>query len=395
MSTTDTSYTTRALKLRAQYLNQFHTTNPSAQLEGLRSGTASSTLTEMKLYQEIIATVSIVAAVLSYAAIEFTNGYDTGYYRGITSDGSGNLYFTVEETNAIYKVDSSGNITHFAGKEYDIDEYNLGRYLNHATNKFYAYFYNPVGITYNGGFLYVADTGNNAIRMINMGNGAVTTIAGPEPPSGGINIGEFSGDTDGTGAAASFNEPTAIVFYDGILYIADTDNNVIRRIVIETGVVTTLQHANESPLEFNQPQGITADGLGNLYISDTDNQLIRKIVINGSTYTLSTIAGVDYDGTGDSQDGIGEVARFFSPTGITYNNGYLYVVDYGNQAIRRIDLTTGIYNVDTIAGEGTPVDLALLLAFITTDVSGNLYVTVSKASEGAYSSKIFKITITS
>jgi hypothetical protein len=138
-----------------------------------------------------------------------------------------------------------------------------------------ARFYHPFGITTDGTNLYVTDHSNSTIRKIVISTGVVTTIAGS---AGAI------GSADGTGTAATFNYPIGITTDGTTLYVTDSGNNRIRKIGISTGAVTTLAGgiANGSAdgtgaaAIFNYPTGITRDGT-NLYVTDTDNNTIRKI----------------------------------------------------------------------------------------------------------------------
>ncbi len=184
-----------------------------------------------------------------------------------------------------------------------------------------ARFYGPSGITTDGTNLYVADTDNNTIRKIVISTGAVTTLAG----SAGI-----AGGTDGIGTAASFNVPRGITTDGTNLYVADMWNHAIRKIVISTGAVTTVAAG------FNDPCGITTDGT-NLYVADTYNHTIRKIVI--SSVAVSTLAGST--GSSGSTDGTGTAAQFYRPKGITTDGTNLYVADTENLIVRKILIATG------------------------------------------------------
>jgi sugar lactone lactonase YvrE len=206
-----------------------------------------------------------------------------------------------------------------------------------------ASFYNPSGITADGTDLYIADSGNSTIRKIVISTGAVTTIAG----TAGI-----TGHADGTGAVASFFNPYGIAADGKSLYVADSGNNTIRKIVISSGEVMTSAgrsgiagHADKrgDKASFNSPFGLTTDGT-NLYIADTWNNAIRKIVI--ATGAVTTIAGTA--GTTGHADGTGAAASFFNPYGITTDGANLYVADYGNSTIRKIVIATGA--VTTLAG---------------------------------------------
>ena len=122
--------------------------------------------------------------------------------------------------------------------------------------------------------MYVSDTGNHLIRQIVISTGVVTTLAG----TGG------SGSSNGTGTSASFYVPDGITSDGTNLYVAESSNDLIRKIVISTGVVTTVAGTGSSgstndtgtSSSFYYPSGITTDGT-NLYVADELNQLIRKI----------------------------------------------------------------------------------------------------------------------
>lgn len=251
-----------------------------------------------------------------------------------------------------------------------------------------ASFNRPGGITTDGTDLYVVDTDNNLVRKINIATGIVITLAGSGTP----------GATDGTGIAATFNEPNGITTDGTNLYVAERSNHKIRKIVIATGEVTTFAgtgtpgaiDATGTAASFYWPNGLTTDGT-NLYVADSGNNKIRKIVI--ATGEVTTIAGSGVSGWGDA--GVGTNALFFGPWGITTDGSYLYVSDYGNNMVRRIYIGTGsAYTVQTIAGTVSPGSAdgtGTLAAFdhpvgITTDGT-NLYVADS------WGNKIRKIVI--
>jgi len=191
-------------------------------------------------------------------------------------------------------------------------------------------FRSPQGIVAVGTDLYVADTGNHAIRKVTSA-GAVTTIAGStaDPPEQGF--------VDATGTAARFRSPRGIATDGNFLYVADTGNHAIRKIGIGTGAVTTLAgdgtagSPTATPPRFDNPEGI-AHWNGNLYVADTGNHAIRKITSGGS---VSTFAGSDMGAAG-TVDGTGTDARFDSPRGIAGVESALYVADTGNHVVRRI-----------------------------------------------------------
>jgi len=198
----------------------------------------------------------------------------------------------------------------------------------------------PDGITTDGSNLYVVDWADHTIRKVVIATGMVTTMAG----AAGV-----AGSDDGTGTEARFNSPGGITTDGANLYIAD-GNCTIRKVVIATGVVTTLAGAagvsgsddgTGAEARFGGPMGITTDG-ANLYV--TDNHTIRKIVI--ATGVVTTIAGTA--AVSGSDDGIGAEARFNAPMGITTDGASLYVADKLNRTIRKVVIPTGV--VTTIAG---------------------------------------------
>ncbi|GHV78533.1 hypothetical protein AGMMS49944_03240 [Spirochaetia bacterium] len=241
---------------------------------------------------------------------------------GITTDGSGNLYVTDRFNHRIRKIDATGLVTTLAGGS----DYGYADGMGTA-----AQFNEPCGITRDGsGNLYVTDRFNHRIRKIDA-TGVVTTLAG----SG------TAGYANGTGTAAQFRSPSGITTDgSGNLYVADYGNHRIRKIVIASGVVTTLAGSGTfdyadgtgTAARFSRPYGITTDGSGNLYVADSDNNRIRKIVIASGAVT--TLVG---SGTAGWSDGTDTAAQFNQPMGITIDgSGNLYVVDYGNHRIRKI-----------------------------------------------------------
>lgn len=208
-----------------------------------------------------------------------------------------------------------------------------------------ARFSNPRGITTDGDYLYVADTGNNTIRRVLLSNGSVATIAGASGPSG-------VGSTDGIGLSARFNNPNGITTDGDYLYVADSGNNTIRTIMVSNGTVTTLagtagaegigsSDGIGAEAKFAAPRGVATDG-PHLYVADTGNHTIRKIVI--ATREVTTFAGTA--GSVGTADGIGNEAQFTSPMAIATDGAYLFVAEVLN--IRKIDLLTR--SVTTIAG---------------------------------------------
>jgi DNA-binding beta-propeller fold protein YncE len=288
---------------------------------------------------------------------------------GITTDGT-NLFVADMYNDTIRKiVIATGQVTILAGTGQTVG----------ATDGIgaAARFQNPKGITTDGTNLFVADTYNDTIRQIVIATGQVTTLAGTV---------EEAGSTDGIGAVANFNWPAGIATDGTNVYVTDTGNDTIRKIVITAGQVTTLagtanigsEDGTGATANFWNPVGITTDGT-NLFVADASNNTIRQIVI--ATGQVTTIAGTA--GATGSADGTGAAATFYEPNGITTDGTNLYVTDTGNNTIRQIVIATG--QVTTFAGtagvQGSGDYTGAAASFwsplgITTD-GINLYVTDS------------------
>jgi sugar lactone lactonase YvrE len=186
-------------------------------------------------------------------------------------------------------------------------------------------------MTTDGTNLYLADVGNHKIRKIVIATGAVTTLAGTGSAC-------TSNCDNATGTSAGFNSPRGITTDGTNLYVADNDRHRIRKIVIDNGTVTTLAggaypgytDGTGTSARFDSPRGITTDGT-NLYVSDQSNHRIRKIVI--STGVVTTLAGSSEGST----DATGTSASFNYPIGITTDGTNLYVADQSNHRIRKIE----------------------------------------------------------
>ena len=236
-----------------------------------------------------------------------------------------------------------------------------------------AKFNNPAGVVFDAtsGNVYVADTNNNLIRKITS-SGVVSTLAG----SGAV------GSANGTGAAASFSGPMSVaVDASGNVYVADTGNNLIRKIT-PAGVVTTwagsgaagTTNATGTSASFHTPSGVAVDSTGNVYVGDSVNNLIRKI---SPTQVVTTFAGT---GAVGSVNGASASASFNYPLGVAVDTaGNVYVADYYNSLIRKISAGT----VTTFAGAmgnmgyaDGPASSAWFNypADIVVDSSGNVYV---------------------
>ncbi len=211
-------------------------------------------------------------------------------------------------------------------------------------------FDSPQGVAVIGTDRFLADTRNHVIRKID-GAGTVSTFAGTFG---------LPGSADGTGPAARFSLPSGIAAVGNTLYVCDTGNHTIRRIIATSGVVTTLAGSAGSPgftdgtgaaVRFSSPKGIASDGITTLYVSDTGNHTIRKVTVAGAATTLA-----GQTGSPGTADGLGSAAQFSSPEGVALiGTGLLYVADTGNHTVRKVVLTASSGDVTTLAGSaGVP-----------------------------------------
>ena len=224
------------------------------------------------------------------------------------------------------------------------------------------------------GNLYIADFNNNVVRKV--ASGIITTVAGG--PFG------YIGD-NATAASALLLTPTSTAAGPGgAIYIADSDHNLVRKVV--NGVITTVAGTGDigytgdngaaTSATLNTPWGVAVDAAGNLYISDAGNSAIRKV----SSGVITTIAGTGTAGySGDN--GPATSATLNGPAGIAVDaTGKLYVADFGNSRVRMISggtITTVAGNgTATFAGDGGSATSASLSGAldVKVDAAGNLYI---------------------
>ena len=334
----------------------------------------------------VIATATVSTLAGSSGKAGSSDGAGTGarfnYPRGVASDGTGNLFVVDSNNQAIRQVViATAAVTTLAGSPETMgsaDGTGAG-----------ARFWQPNGLASDGaGNPFVADAHNYIIRKVDLATLAVTTLAG----SPGV-----WGHDDGTGLSARFAFPNAVAS-DGAGNLFVVDANTIRSIVVATAAVTTLAGSpgasgsadGTGPVaRFSDPGSVVADRTGNLFVADTANHTIRKIVI--ATGAAITLAGSATES--GRNDGIGAAARFYVPQGMALDDsGNLLVADSANNTIRKIVIATGA--VTTLAGSATqaggPVDGTGAAARLfdpcglASDGAGNLFV----ASGGSTVSKV-------
>lgn len=249
---------------------------------------------------------------------------------GLALDGSGNIYVADAGNNMIRQISPTGEVVTLAG----IDS--IGSANGTAS---LASFFGPTGVAVDpSGNVYVADAGNNAIRLISK-SGTVST---------------FAGSATDTTLNSQFNNPTGVATdANGNVYVAGYLSNKILKINAQGSVAllagTGLTGASNGPgasATFYYPNSLAVDATNNVYLADGVNNLIRKITPDG---TVSTFAG---SGAAGAADSLGTAASFNGPAGIAVDvSGNVYVADSNNNLIRKI--TPGGL-VSTIAGSGLP-----------------------------------------
>lgn len=326
------------------------------------------------------------------AAAQFSNPY------GVATDAAGNIYIADKSNSKVRVISATtGHIFTFAGSTYGLSgmggpatlaqmKYPDGVFVNHAGDVIITDWYNdmtyyvdhttgniasrcgcgsqgcggdggpswlakmmtPAGSCEDlAGNTYIADKGSNRIRRVDALTGIVTTIANGTGTFG------YSGD-GGPAINANFSGPSA-VFFDptspglGHLYLSDGGNNVIRKIDLNTGRITTVAGTGVAGYSGNgsiatmaklrNPGNLFIDNSGNMFVCDRGNHSIRKIVL--SSGRISTIAGTGVAGFSGDGD-VSTNARLKDPQGVWMTStGYMFIADAGNQRIRVIAPKTG------------------------------------------------------
>ncbi len=294
----------------------------------------------------------------------------------VTTDRSGNIYF-VDGSHRIRKITAStGIITTVAG--------NGSTTYTGDGMAATASAMNPTGVTVDvSGNIYIADESNQRVRKVNTA-GIISTIAG-------TGVAGYTGDGHAAVSAELHNPMSIAVDTHGNLYVgqigATTYDMCVRKIDLATGIITT--YAGNGGYTYGAdnhlatwigagvvPYGLAVDTTGNLYIADKQNNAVRKVNIHD---TITTVAGTGVNGfSGDG--GAATSAELFSPTSVAVDtSNYLYINDGGNYRIRKVNLTTGI--ITTYCGTGTAgfsgdggpataAKISNLLGGITTDGYG-------------------------
>jgi uncharacterized repeat protein (TIGR01451 family) len=292
---------------------------------------------------------------------------------GVGVDSSGNVYFPSPNLNAVFKADPTGVVTRFAGTGVAGQAGDGGPALSAELNS-------PNGVAADSlGNVYIADSNNERILKVDT-FGVITTVAG----SGSCC---YSGD-GGPATVAELYYPTGVaVDAAGNLYIADSNNQRIRR-VNAAGVITTLagngtagysgDGGASTSAELYYPYGVAVDASGNLYIADSNNSRVRMVSAGGIITTVAGVGTCCFSGDG----GAATKAQLDSPTGVAVDAaGNLYIADRYSGRIRKVSASG---TISTVAGNGSygysgDGAAAGSAAFrypegVAVDGSGNLYI---------------------
>jgi hypothetical protein len=247
---------------------------------------------------------------------------------GLATDGV-SLYVTNSRNNTVDKIDLGGSSIVLVAGQLFKDGSTDGSGAS-------ALFASPSGLALIGTDLYISDTNNSTIRKVSVSSGAVTTVAGTTNIAG-------TDDGKGLNAHFNLPTQLAADPNGSRLFLTDTNNDTIRMIQVPDMVVKTVagQAQTEGKADggstkssFNRPRGIATDGKF-VYISDTGNGIIRKMDL--SSMTVSTIAGTGEEG---DKDGAGTEAQFNNPGAMATDGTTLYVLDADNHSVRKINLAT-------------------------------------------------------
>jgi uncharacterized protein (TIGR03437 family) len=291
----------------------------------------------------------------------------------VAVDATGNIYIADTGNNRVRRIGTQGTIVTIAGA-------GAGGFGGDGGAATSALLSGPQGVVVDAaGNVYIADTGNHRVRKVSP-QGVITTVAGANP----------AGGDNGPATSARFFQPSGVALdASGNLYISDTLNNRVRR-VSKTGVIVTIAGVGSAGYsgdsgaaiqsQLNNPQGLAFDGAGNLYVADTGNNVIRRITPGGQ---IATVVGTGDLGNG-GDFGPAASAQLFNPNAVAFDRaGNMYIADSANNRIRIVDASGTIRNLagdpagqPGYAGDNGPPQSARFRypRGLAVDDSGNIYV---------------------
>jgi len=331
-----------------------------------------------------------------------------GYTSGIARDSGGNTYIADAYSSQILRISSSGTVTVAAGN-------GTNGYLGDGGSATSAALNRPESVAVDGsGNVYIADTGNSVIRVVNTGTqsetiAGVTIAAGNIQTVAGNGTAGYGGD-GGAATGAELNAPYGLfVDAQGNIFIADTDNSIVRE-VSASGLISTIagtpgttgfsgDGSAATGATLDLPQGVFVDASGNIYIADTYNSVIRAVNPSSQAVTIvnisiaagaiQTIAGTYYSGglgvacQSSGDNGPATSAFLCLPEGVYADaSGDVYIADSSNAAVREvvssatISTIAGTLGTAGYSGDGGAATSAELNypASIVLDGSGNLLI---------------------
>jgi NHL repeat-containing protein len=276
---------------------------------------------------------------------------------GTAVDAKGDLFIADSGDNVIREITPDGTINRVAG----IGAAGLGYAGPHGYPALLSSLDNPQDVTVNAqGDVFIADTYDNRVAEVTP-DGKITTVAGDGKAG-------YSGDGR-LATSARLNQPSGVaVDAKGNLYIADSSNNVIRRVDATTGIIITVagDYAADkasnglggfsgdggaaTAARLNDPQGVAIDGAGDLFIADTFNNAIREVTPNG---VISTVVNASAQAGGESNGAAATASKLNTPYGVAVDQGadVLYIADTHNSKIAEV---TGLAQAGDAAGPTAP-----------------------------------------
>jgi hypothetical protein len=271
-----------------------------------------------------------------------------GFPYGVVLDSAGNLYisdYQLERIRVVCVTASGICSGKTVGDIYNVAGTGTAGYTGNGGLALSAQLTGPRGIALDSaGNLYIADTGNSAIREV-LAGGAIVTVAG-------TGIQGYNGDNIAATSAELYSPMGVTLDAAGNLYIADRDNNRIRRVNAATGIISTVvgngtacatdpvscgDGGQATSAELLYPRGVAVDGAGNLYIADWADCVIRKV--SASTGVITTVTGNWY-GTYNGDYIPAPSAGIYSPSGLALDaKGDMYIADSGDALIREVQFS--------------------------------------------------------
>jgi trimeric autotransporter adhesin len=328
--------------------------------------------TDNCVIREVIATTGVIQTVAGNNYLCVYPGYNysgdggkatqaqLGFTRGVFVDRSGNIFIADSYNGRIREVVATTGIIQTVAK------------LGSAFGVFVD----------SSGNIFIADASNNAIREVLATTGVVQTVAGNGTPG-------YAGDGGLATLAQLNDPSGVSVDSSGNIFIADTGNNAIREVLATTGIIRTVagngtpgysgDGGPATQAQLSSPMGLSVDGSGNILIADTQNNVIREV---GSTEIIETVAGNGFQSySGDGH--LATEAQLDIPGGVSVDiSGNLFIADGGNNVIREVVAKTGI--IQNVAGNGTlgysgdggPATQAELAGSwgVSVDRSGNIFI---------------------